>query len=169
MSSNVDDAVKKASARSIFNTFRRKFWKRIYADKKTRQWLKENAGITVQDKGLSPYLEIITPNDGIKKVTIDIDHILELNAAPGLAISPHNLQFTTAKENRTLLNLFHAADPHLGAEARLITGRGKSRAAKMLGSQYDGTVNESIEKGLDIDSYLDEVVERISKPQGDFF
>ncbi|MDJ0345131.1 hypothetical protein QMK19_31820 [Streptomyces sp. H10-C2] len=99
-----DAAILTASnSRHLFNLQRNRFWRRVAADPSARS-LFTDAGCGFSDG--APYLTV----NG-RRITITIDHVIERQAAPQLALTASNLRLAFSRENSVVLRLLNQLDP----------------------------------------------------------
>jgi hypothetical protein len=91
-----------ANSRELFDLHRNRFWRRVRNDAAAAQ-LFLDAGC--QFAGGAPYLMI----NG-QRVSITIDHIVERQTAPQLALTGSNLRLSLTRENTVVLRQLHDQD-----------------------------------------------------------
>jgi hypothetical protein len=92
-----------ANSRYLFGLHRNRFWRGVAANPAAAAVL-QAAGITIT--GGAP---VIVLNG--QRVTITIDHIVERQSAPNLALTALNLRLSLSRENSVLLRLLNQLDP----------------------------------------------------------
>lgn len=92
-----------ANSRYLFDLHRNRFWSRVRASNSARA-IFENAGC--QFSGGAPYFVL----NG-RRIYMTIDHIIERQTAPQLALTASNLRISFMRENTVLLRLLHQLDP----------------------------------------------------------
>jgi hypothetical protein len=92
-----------SNSRRLFNLQRNRFWTLVRNNSQARAFF-TNAGCRFA-RG-APYYVL----NG-KKIVISIDHIIERQTAPHLALTASNLRLTFLRENTVLLRLIHQLDP----------------------------------------------------------
>lgn len=106
-----DDAARQGDAamlnagnsRYLFDLQRNRFWSRVRANDAARA-IFEDAGC--QFSGGAPYFVL----NG-QRIYMTIDHIIERQTAPQLALTASNLRISFMRENTVLLRLLHQLDP----------------------------------------------------------
>lgn len=99
-----DDAIlTAANSRQLFNLHRNRFWRRVRNNPDARAIFK-NAGC--QFSGGAPYYML----NG-RRITMTIDHIIERQSAPHLALIAANLRISFSRENTVVLRLLNQLDP----------------------------------------------------------
>ncbi|MCL4858142.1 MAG: hypothetical protein KJZ93_01995 [Caldilineaceae bacterium] len=92
-----------ANSRNLFNLHRNRFWARVRGDPVARA-IFTDAGCRFS--GGAPYYVL----NG-RRITMTIDHIIERQSAPNLALTASNLRITFGRENSVVLRLLHQLDP----------------------------------------------------------
>jgi hypothetical protein len=95
----------RSNSRRLFNLHRNRFWSRVAKDPAALKLLEE-AGLRISGGGRAPYYML----NG-KRVVVTIDHIVERQTVPHLALSADNLQLSFSRENSVVLRLLHELDP----------------------------------------------------------
>ncbi|OPY76440.1 MAG: hypothetical protein A4E65_03179 [Syntrophorhabdus sp. PtaU1.Bin153] len=99
-----DSATLNASnSRHLFDLHRNRFWARVRANDTARA-LFEDAGCQFTDG--APYFML----NG-QRITMTIDHVIERQTAPQLALTASNLRISFSRENSVVLRLLHELDP----------------------------------------------------------
>ncbi|MFB4296711.1 hypothetical protein [Actinomadura sp. NTSP31] len=93
------------NSRALFDLHRNRFWRRVAADPVARA-LFTDAGCVFA--GGAPYLML----NG-QRVVITIDHVVERQTDPGLALTASNLRLAFSRENSVVLRLLHLLSPFL--------------------------------------------------------
>lgn len=97
------------NSRRLFNNHRGRFWRRVRQDAAAKAVF-EDAGFSFgQGPTTAPTRRLA---DG-STMEATIDHIVERQTNPGLALDPSNLRISTRRENTVLLRQLHAQDPFL--------------------------------------------------------
>lgn len=91
------------NSRYLFDLQRNRFWSRVRANAAARA-IFEDAGC--QFSGGAPYFVL----NG-QRIYMTIDHIIERQTAPQLALTASNLRISFMRENTVLLRLLHQLDP----------------------------------------------------------
>ena len=91
------------NSRYLFDLQRNRFWSRVAANAQAQQ-LFTDAGC--QFSGGAPYYML----NG-RRITITIDHIIERQTAPQLALTGSNLRLSFSRENSVVLRLLNQLDP----------------------------------------------------------
>jgi hypothetical protein len=94
-----------ANSRNLFDLQRNRFWRRVAADPTARK-LFTDAGC--QFAGGAPYL--VVRGD---RIVVTIDHIVERQLNPQLALTASNLRLAFSRENSVVLRLLNQLDPFL--------------------------------------------------------
>jgi hypothetical protein len=92
-----------ANSRNLFNLHRNRFWTLVRGNTQAKA-IFTNAGCQFT-KGAPFYML-----NG-KKIIISIDHIIERQTAPNLALTASNLRMTFLRENTVMLRLINQLDP----------------------------------------------------------
>lgn len=92
-----------SNSRYLFDLQRNRFWSRVRANDSARA-IFEDAGC--QFSGGAPYFVL----NG-QRIYMTIDHIIERQTAPQLALTASNLRISFMRENTVLLRLLHQLDP----------------------------------------------------------
>jgi hypothetical protein len=92
-----------ANSRSLFNLQRNRFWSRVAANPQAAA-LFTDAGC--QFSGGAPYFIL----NG-RRIVITMDHIIERQTVPNLALTASNLRLAFSRENSVVLRLLNQLDP----------------------------------------------------------
>jgi hypothetical protein len=92
-----------SNSRRLFDLHRDRFWARVRANDTARA-LFEDAGCRFT--GGAPHFML----NG-QQITMTIDHIIERQTAPQLALTASNLRISFSRENSVVLRLLHELDP----------------------------------------------------------
>jgi hypothetical protein len=99
-----DSAILNSSnSRYLFDLQRNRFWARVRATPAARA-LFEDAGCRFS--GGAPYYML----NG-RRITMTIDHVIERQTAPQLALTASNLRIAFSRENSVVLRLLNQLDP----------------------------------------------------------
>ncbi len=91
------------NSRYLFDLHRNRFWTAVRNSPEARA-LFEDAGCKFE--GGAPFFMF----NG-RRVTITVDHIIERQANPSLALTASNLRLAFPRENSVVLRLLHQLDP----------------------------------------------------------
>jgi len=97
----------KSNSRSLFNNHRNRFWRAVRRDPTARSMF-EDAGAVFEGRNTSA--PVVRLSNG-RKIVLTIDHFVERQTNPGLALDPSNLQIVFELENTVLLRLLHHYAP----------------------------------------------------------
>ncbi|MBL7186544.1 MAG: hypothetical protein ISS70_09470 [Phycisphaerae bacterium] len=102
-----DDAILNlANSRYLFNLHRNRFW-RLVRENSAAKAIFENAGCVFAGKrSTAPYFTL----NG-RRIKMTIDHIIERQTAPHLALTGSNLRISFSRENSVVLRLLNQLDP----------------------------------------------------------
>lgn len=107
-----------ANSRRLFNNQRNRFWRAVRRDPAALQVIRNMGGTFAEERNGGPLNlsarsapEINLPG-GIR-LRISIDHAIERQTAPTLALNPNNLRPSTILENTVLLRQLHDQDPFI--------------------------------------------------------
>ncbi len=107
-------------AREAFDAHRRRFWAAVCANAAATAAL-ERAGFQFRPgRGTAPFVRMRTLNGEVREVTMDVDHLRELNSHPHMAVLARNLRLALQAENRTMLNQLHRMSPFLRSPRRAV-------------------------------------------------
>lgn len=105
-----------ANSRRLFNNQRNRFWRAVRRDPAARQVVRNMGGTFPEERNggtldlnRNSVPEINLPN-GVR-LRISLDHEIERQSAPGLALSANNLRLSTILENTVSLRQLHDQDP----------------------------------------------------------
>ncbi|SHF99207.1 protein of unknown function [Kaistia soli DSM 19436] len=104
------------NSRRLFNNQRNRFWRAVRRDPAALQAIRAMGGIFPEERNGG----VINPNatsipeinlpDGTR-LGISIDHQVERQTNPSLALNPNNLRLSTIRENTVVLRQLHDQDP----------------------------------------------------------
>jgi hypothetical protein len=107
-----------ANSRDLFNLQRARFWRAVRRDPAALQVIRNMGGTFPEERNggtINPAAtsvpEINLPG-GIR-LRISLDHEIERQTAPNLALNPNNLRLSTIRENTVLLRQLHDQDPFI--------------------------------------------------------
>lgn len=94
-------------ARRNYENYRRRFWKKVRADKQLREMF-EKAGMSFDGRpGSAPYWQL--PGGGIERLTLEHkDRVMDV---PWKSIDPDNFLLVPARENSNMLEFLRGKDP----------------------------------------------------------
>jgi hypothetical protein len=95
------------NSRRLFDIHRNRFWRAVREDAAARR-LFEDAGCVFPDSPTTASVHTL-PNG--QQIRMTIDHIIERQTNPGLALDPGNLRVSFERENTQILRLLHAQGP----------------------------------------------------------
>ena len=102
-----------ANSRRLFDNHRGRFWRRVRQNDQARS-IFEDAGCVFE--GGNSTAPIYRMGNG-QEVRMTIDHIVERQTAPHLALDPSNLRIAFSRENSVVLRLLHDLDPFLNQQS----------------------------------------------------
>lgn len=95
-----------ANSRQFFDNHRRRFWRAVRNDPQARQIFLDAGCIFPSGSGTAPIYRLTSGQE----ITLTIDHIIERQTNPGLALNPLNLRIVFSRENTVMLRLLNLLD-----------------------------------------------------------
>ena len=107
-----------ANSRRLFDLHRNRFWRAVRRDPAALQVIRNLGGTFPEERNggtldltANTVPEIDLPG-GIR-LRISLDHEVERQTAPNMALDPNNLRLSTVRENTVLLRQLHEQDPFI--------------------------------------------------------
>jgi hypothetical protein len=107
-----------ANSRGLFDNHRDRFWRAVRQDPAALKAIRDMGGSFPEERSggkldltKSTAPEINLP--GGTRLRISLDHEVERQTAPNLALDPNNLRLSTIRENTVLLRQLHEQDPFI--------------------------------------------------------
>lgn len=105
MNTNMSQAARR-QIRGYFDLHRNRFWTAVKNDPAASQMLND-AGFYFVKSGQPPKHMLASG----KLLSLDVDHFVEIQQQPNLALTPTNLRLVSPRENRVVLRLLNLLDP----------------------------------------------------------
>jgi hypothetical protein len=107
-----------ANSRRLFDLHRTRFWRAVRRDPAALQVIRNLGGTFPEERNggtLDPTASSVPEIDlaGGIRLRISLDHEVERQTAPNLALDPNNLRLSTVRENTVLLRQLHEQDPFI--------------------------------------------------------